>query len=141
MDSGASSTSGSTPRDTSGAESIAITLDVRAAGAQGAIVWHPNGAQGRWQGFRSCSGACGVVAAGAAAPSMAMSAIAEAPLSLVLPIVGMAHITPLPISIAWSMMSTVVIANQRCGRLMQRNVVVQPNRRKCRERDTTVTAG
>jgi hypothetical protein len=72
---------------------------------------------------------------------MAMSAISEAPLSLMLPIVGMAHITPLPISIAWSMISTVVIANQQCGRLMQRNVVVQPNRRKCCERDTTVTAG
>lgn len=141
MDGGAMSTNGSTPRDMGGAEGTAITLDVSAAGAQGAIVRHPKGAQGRWQGFRSCSGACAVVTAGAAAPSMAPSAISEAPLLLMLPIVGMVHITPVPISIDWSMMSAVVIANQRCGRLMQRNVAVQPNRRKCCERDTTVTAG
>lgn len=141
MDGGARSTSGATSRDASDAGSTAITLDVSAAGVQGAIVWHPKGAQGRWQGFRSCSGACGVVAAGAAAPSMAMSAISEAPRLLTLPIVGMAHNTPLPISMDWSMTSTVLIANQRCGRLMQRNVAVQPNRRKCCERDTTVTEG
>jgi hypothetical protein len=55
---------------------------------------------------------------------MAMSVISEAPRSLMLPIVGMAHNTPLPSSMDWSITSTVVIANQRCGRLMHRNVVV-----------------
>ena len=140
MDGGARSTSGSTPLARSGAGSTAIILDVIATGAQGAIVWHPEGAQGRWQGIRSCSGACGVVGAWAGTLSMAMSAIAEAPRSLVLPIVGIAHNTPLPSSVDWSRTSAVVIANQRCGRLMHRNVAVQLSCQKCQQRDTTVVA-
>ena len=69
---------------------------------------------------------------------MAMSAISEAPRSLTLPIVGIAHNTPLPRSMDWSRTSAVVIANQRCGRLMHRNVAVQLGLRKCRLLDTRV---
>ena len=118
MEGGARRTSGPTSPDTRAVGRMAITLDVITAGAQGAIVLHPAGAQGRWQGVWSCAGARGVACVGAGARSMSMCAICEAPRSLMPPMVGIAHNMPLPSNMDWSITSTVVIANQWCGRLM-----------------------
>lgn len=98
---------------------MVITFDVITAGAHAAIVWHPEGAQGRGQGVWSCAGALGAAGVGTGARSMSICAISDAPRSLVPPMFGIAHRTPLPSSMDWSMTSTVVIANQRRGRLMQ----------------------
>jgi hypothetical protein len=130
MEGGARRTSGPTSPDTSAAGRMAITLDVITAGAQGAMVLHPAGAQGRWQGVWSCAGARGVAGVGAGARSISMCGISEAPRSLIPLMVGMAHNTPLPSSMDWSITRTVVIANQRCGRLIGRKLVAWPRGRK-----------
>lgn len=49
--------------------------------------------------------------------------IAEAPWSFMPLMAGIAHRTPLPNSMDWSITSTATIADKRCGRLMLRKLV------------------
>lgn len=130
MDGGARSSSRCTSWGTSGAERMTSIFDVNAVGAHGAIVWHPAGAHGRWQGICSCAGVRGLLGAGAGARLMFICAMPAMPRWLVPPRSGAAHSAPLPSSMDWSITSAAANAVHRCGRLMTEKVVMRRRARK-----------